>query len=264
MKHFFFPLLGILLLCATTAVAQDSLWTSARPDGHAPIGVMGDHYHHKGEIMFSYRYMPMFMKGNISGSDAISNETIYQNFMAAPQKMQMDMHMLGAMYAPADGLTIMAMANYIKNRMEILTKMGANFTTESGGFGDVSLSALLKLMNQKRQSIHANVGISLPTGDIDQRDDTPMMSNAQLAYPMQLGSGTFDPFVGVTYVGQTDLFSWGAQAKYKFRAGENKEEYTLGNRFDATGWGAIKASNYFSFSTRLSLLYHRRNRWGGC
>ena len=251
MKTLLFPLLGTLLLCATTAVAQDSLWTSARPDGHAPIGVMGDHYHHQGEIMFSYRYMPMFMKGNRSGSDVVSNETIYQTFMAAPQKMQMDMHMLGVMYAPSDGITLMAMANYLRNKMDIRSKMGLDFTTESSGFGDVSVSALLKLMNQHRQSLHAQVGLSLPTGDIDQRDDTPMMNNAQLAYPMQLGSGTFDPFAGITYLGQTDLFSWGAQATYKLRAGENKEDYSLGNRFDATAWGAIKASNYLSFSTRL-------------
>lgn len=251
MKNILFPLLGTLLLCATTAVAQDSLWTSARPDGHAPISVMNDHYHHKGEFMISYRYMPMFMKGNLSGSDGISSEAIFDDFMVAPQKMQMDMHMLGAMYAPSDGVTLMAMANYIRNSMDLRTKMGADFTTESSGFGDVSVSALVKLMNQDRQSIHANVGLSLPTGNIDQRDDTPMMNNAQLAYPMQLGSGTFDPFVGATYLGQTDLFSWGAQATYKFRGGENNEDYSLGNRFDAVGWGAIKASDYVSFSTSL-------------
>ena len=39
-------------------------WTSYRPDGNAPIGVMADHYHHKGGVMLSYRYMNMNMKGN--------------------------------------------------------------------------------------------------------------------------------------------------------------------------------------------------------
>ena len=36
---------------------------SSRPDGHAPIGVMGDHIHREGEIMFSYRAMMMNMSG---------------------------------------------------------------------------------------------------------------------------------------------------------------------------------------------------------
>jgi len=29
------------LLCTSVALAQDNQWSSARPDGHAPINVMG-------------------------------------------------------------------------------------------------------------------------------------------------------------------------------------------------------------------------------
>ena len=46
---------------------------SKRPDGHAPIGVMGDHTHKAGEWMASYRYMRMEMEGSLDGSDGISN-----------------------------------------------------------------------------------------------------------------------------------------------------------------------------------------------
>jgi hypothetical protein len=172
--------------------------------------------------------------------------------MVAPQKMNMNMHMLGAMYAPSDRITLMIMGNYISNSMDLRTGMGVDFTTESGGIGDITVSSLIKIMNNNRQSLHANVGISIPTGDIDQRDATPMMNDAQLAYPMQLGSGTWDPSLGLTYLGQSDKLSWGAQSKYKFRLGENSENYTFGNRFDVVGWGAIKVSDYFSFSTSLS------------
>lgn len=246
------PIVGIILLCSNIAVAQENQWSSARPDGHAPISVMGDHYHKKGEFMFSYRYMPMWMDGNLQSTDDISNEDIYQNFMVAPQKMQMNMHMLGVMYAPSDRITLMVMGNYISNSMDLRTGMGVDFKTESGGLGDISLSSLIKIMNKNRQSLHGNVGISIPVGDIDQRDATPMMNDAQLAYPMQLGSGTWDPTLGLTYLGQSEKFSWGAQSMYKFRLGKNSENYTFGNRFDIVGWGAIKVSDYFSFSTSLS------------
>ena len=246
------PILGAILLWSNVTIAQENQWTSARPDGHAPISVMGDHYHKKGEFMFSYRFMPMRMEDNIQSSDDISNEDIYQNFMVAPQKMNMNMHMLGAMYAPSDRVTLMVMGNYISNSMDLRTGMGVDFTTESGGLGDITVSSLIKILNNNRQSLHGNVGISIPTGDIDQRDATPMMNDAQLAYPMQLGSGTWDPSLGLTYLGQSDKLSWGAQSKYKFRLGENSENYTFGNRFDVVGWGAIKVSDYFSFSTSLS------------
>ncbi|MEO0773508.1 MAG: hypothetical protein AAFZ04_10040 [Pseudomonadota bacterium] len=43
-----------------------------RADGHAPIGVMGDHRHATGEIMLSYRFMRMDMGGNQVGSSNLS------------------------------------------------------------------------------------------------------------------------------------------------------------------------------------------------
>ena len=42
-----------------------------RPDAHAPIGVMLDHMHKKGEWMVSYRYMTMSMKNNYRESEKI-------------------------------------------------------------------------------------------------------------------------------------------------------------------------------------------------
>ncbi len=254
MKTQLYPLLGILLLCSMMSTAQENLWSSGRPDGHAPISVMGDHYHKKGEFMLSYRYMPMWMKGNLSSSSDISNAAIFQNFMVAPQKMRMDMHMLGAMYAPSDKLTVMVMGNYIKNSMDLQMMSGMTFSTESSGFGDISLGAIYKILNKKRQSVHANFGLSIPTGDIDQRGDTPMMSNAQLAYPMQLGSGTWDPYFGATYLGQADTFSWGAQTLYKVRLGDNSENYSFGNKFDLTGWFAYKLSKNVSVSASASYM----------
>lgn len=251
-KKILVPILGAVLLRSNVALGQDNQWTSSRPDGHAPISVMGDHYHKKGELMFSYRFMPMWMEGKLQSSDNIFNEDIYQNYMVAPQKMNMNMHMLGIMYAPSNRITLMAMGNYISNSMDLRTRMGVDFTTQSGGLGDVTVFSIIKIVNRNRQSLHTNVGISIPLGDIDQRDATPMMNNAQLAYPMQLGSGTWDPILTLTYLGQSDKFSWGLQPKYIFRLGKNSENYTLGNRFDVVGWGAIKVSDYLSFSTSLS------------
>lgn len=254
MKTKIYPILGILLLCSAMSTAQENLWSSARPDGHASISVMGDHYHKKGEFMVSYRYMPMWMEGNLSSSNNVSDATIFQNFMVAPQKMRMDMHMLGAMYAPSDNVTLMIMGNYIKNSMDLQMMSGMTFSTESSGFGDISLGALYKIVNKDRQSVHANIGLSIPTGNIDQRDDTPMMANAQLAYPMQLGSGTWDPYVGVTYLGQADTYSWGAQTVYKVRLGDNSENYSFGNKLDLTGWFAYKLSENVSVSASASYM----------
>jgi hypothetical protein len=162
------------------------------------------------------------------------------------------------MYAPLDHLTIMVMGNYNLSSMDLTTRMGANFTTESAGLGDVTVSGLVKFLEGNKHTLHANLGISLPTGDINQRDDTPMMNDAKLAYPMQLGSGTWDPILGITYGGKSGLFAWGGQSLYKLRLGENSENYTLGDQFELIGWGSVMASESISISTSLSYIDSRK------
>ena len=117
-------LYGILIFCSLFTSAQENLWTSGRPDGHAPMDVMGDHYHKKGEWMVSYRLMNMTMEGARSGNQDMATSVVHQSYMAAPKEMQMSMHMLGIMYAFSDQLTLMMMTNYSVLSMD-LVKMSA-------------------------------------------------------------------------------------------------------------------------------------------
>jgi len=256
-------LFGAVLLCATTLTAQDTTQEKAevktkiddhinsKADDHAPIGVMGEHIHAKGEWMVSYRFMTMSMEGNLSKSEDISDMMIYQSYMISPQKMTMNMHMLGLMHAPTDWVTLMLMGSYSINSMDLKMMSGAEFTTESAGISDAKLSGLFKIIKNKSHKLHANVGLSIPTGSIHLTDNTPMMSNAHLAYPMQTGSGTWDPMIGVTYLGAGKVFSLGTQSKYTMRLMDNEHEYRLGNKFETTGWLAVKVGQSLSFSTRL-------------
>ncbi len=248
--------LSLLLWTATSARAH---WTSARPDGHAPIGVMGEHTHSRGEWMVSYRYMWMDMEGSLLGSSAISDLEVVspagQGFIVTPTRMTMGMHMLGAMYAPSDTLTLMAMVPSVNLEMDHLTRAGGRFTTSSSGIGDLRLTALWKLFDSEGTRFHLNLGVSAPTGSIDEADVTPASAPAaaQLPYPMQLGSGTWDAIVGGTWLGQSDRWSWGGQGIATVRTGENDRDYTLGDRFDATAWIARRAGTSWSWSGRLAL-----------
>ena len=47
-----------------------------RADGHAPIGVMGEHRHKTGGVMLSYRFMHMDMEGYRSGTNGLSPEQV--------------------------------------------------------------------------------------------------------------------------------------------------------------------------------------------
>jgi len=258
--------LAIVLLCTSTGLAQ---WTSSRPDGHAPIGVMQDHRHERGEIMLSYRFMHMEMQGMRAGTDAIADQRVIADapggfgFQVTPTWMSMQMHMFGAMYAPSDRITLVAMLPIVFKDMDHITRAGGTrddpaFTTRSGGAGDLKVSAMVGLADWGRQAVHLNLGVSVPVGSADEMDALPnSLGDVQLPYPMQIGSGTWDALPGITYLGQVDDWSWGAQAMGTFRFGENDRDWTLGNRIMATGWGAWRFNRNLSASLRGEL-----SRWG--
>ena len=250
-------LIAILCVATTIAFAQEkeenNKWTSSRPDGHAPISVMADHTHHKGEFMFSYRYMTMDMRQLRKGTNDASTADGHTNYMVAPLDMVMNMHMLGIMYAPSDKITIMAMANYLENDMNLQMRNGNLFSTNTSGLGDVSVSALYSIFNKNRHAMHAQVGVNIPTGSIEEKNILPVsMGNAvQLPYPMQTGTGSFGANLGLTYLGQCDKFSWGHQLSGMININDNDQDYKFGNRYKLNNWIAAKAGENLSVSLRL-------------
>lgn len=244
------------LLLATVPCLLTAQWTSSRVDGHAPIGVMGDHRHEAGEVMLSLRTMPMHMEGSRIGTDAVSDASIVSptgsGFMVTPTSMDMTMVMAGIMYAPTDRITLMAMGHWLDTSMDHVTRAGGAFTTESGGFGDLGVSALVGLGAWDDQAAHVTLGVSLPTGSITETDVLPTSDGepVQLPYPMQVGSGTFDLKPGITWLGQAPGWSWGVQAHGVFRLGENDRGWALGNRLEGTGWLAVPVMRDLSISLR--------------
>jgi len=229
------------------------LWTWDRPDGHAPIGVMGDHTHNEAEVMVGYRYMYMHMDGLRDGAKTISSDAIRQAFMVSPIWMTMEMHMPSIMYAPNDNVTFASMFPYVRKKMSHKMRNGRTFTIEAGGFGDIQLSVLYKIFDQDIHRVHFNGGISLPTGSVSENDATLTNGSSKLPYPMQLGSGTFDLLPGITYLAQTEDLSWGVQAKAIIRTGgENSQEYRFGNRALATTWTSYRFFNWLSSSLRYN------------
>tara|TARA_R110002072_G_scaffold1780_11_gene14898 strand:- start:35622 stop:36572 length:951 start_codon:yes stop_codon:yes gene_type:complete len=222
------------------------------PDQHGPIGVMGDHTHKQGEWMFSYRYMVMDMDGNRDGSSRLAPSEILRSgtgpYAVSPLNMTMEMHMLGMMYAPSDRYTLMAMIPWQTNKMDHATAVGGRFETESSDLGDISLAVLVPF----GESSSWLVGMSAPTGDLDQRDQTPM-GRAFLPYAMQIGSGTYNLQLGYTLNKQFDDYSVGAQVKGNFPLGENDEDYSVGERYELSGWFA-KRIGQFSWSVRGTYL----------
>ena len=156
----------------------------------------------------------------------------------------MDMHMFGTMHAISDKWTLMGMINYLDNEMS----MQSGMKMESSGLSDIKLGGLYELLSTDHgRRTHLNLGVSLPTGSIDEKNSAGNI----LGYGMQLGSGTWDFTPAITFLGQTDDYSWGAQFGGVLRIGENDQDYSLGNRLEASLWGARKLTDSISASAKL-------------
>ena len=115
--------------------AENSL---ARSDSHGPIGVMREHVHKKGEIMLSYRFQYMHMRGLRDGTDKVTTAAALKSgYMSVPTKMVMKMHMIGSMYGVTDNFTVAVMGSLFEKSMDNQNKMTGGFKREVDGIGDV-------------------------------------------------------------------------------------------------------------------------------
>ena len=228
----------------STQGAMSGMMGTMNHGGFLPPGIMVGK---AGEWMVGYQFMFEDMKGNLVGTHRISNEKILERFAATPTDMTMRMHMLMAMYAPSNDLTLMAMLPQIVKSMNHASLTGLPFTERTEGIGDLELRALYTLYtsNDLRHRVLLKAGVGLPTGSIDER-----MGGMQLEYPMQLGSGTVSLLPGLVYLGMAAPWNWGVELGSNVRLGQNRHDYRLGNRHQLSVWGARKLTDWLSLSAR--------------
>ena len=246
-------LLFLLTHFSTSTVLANG---SARPDSHAPLGVMGDHPHSSGEWMLSYRFMAMRMEGLRDGTNRVSTEAVLNKYAAVPLCMNMQMHMGGVMFAPHNRVTLMAMTSYRDNFMEMQggthgdshghrQHSAESHEMESSGLGDAKLSALIPLIRSQDVVILLNAGLSIPTGSIAAEG-----MNGILPYAMQLGSGSIELMPGVTFSAIRNNWSFGAQTRAAIPVNENSRAYRRAPLTISTLWVVRRLNDWVSLSTR--------------
>lgn len=221
-------------------------------NAHSPIGASEDHFHARSSIMLGFRSAYMSMQGMLENRETVSLESVHEDYMVSPETMNMHMQMFGLMYGVSDRLTLMIMGNYISNSMNLQMRNGNVFSTQSKGLGDTRFTVLYALRSTERQSLHLIAGILTPTGSITKTDATPMSENTLLAYPMQLGSGTIDPHIGINYLFTIAKLYITTQGKYTFRTGTNESSYSFGNILDLNAWIAYNYRKGASLSFRMN------------
>lgn len=227
---------------------------------HAPIGVHYSHTHHAAEFMLSLKYMTAKMKGHQSGTSRLSNdESFATGFNNVVKEMDMEMYMIGLMWAPTDNLTLFGMGHYIFKDMTLEGRGGhgahghgghstTTFGHSSEGWGDIKIGGLYNLFKTKNNSTHFGVALSIPTGD-----EATTENGNLLPYGMNLGSGTYDLIPSLTWNGHSHHISYGAQISSNIHLEDsNSAGYSFGDKFEATAWSTYGLSDNVNISGRVT------------
>jgi len=211
-----------------------------------PFGIMTGE---AGKWMVGYQFMHEDMDGSLVGTDDIGVSQILQQFPNAPTDMTMDMHMWMVMYAPTERLTLSAMIPYFRKEMNMVDVDGNHFVMRGNGIGDLELRPeyLILQTPDKRHQLLLNGGVGVPTGSIDEE-----MGGFRVDYCMQPGSGTVSLLPGLTYLGKTTTWSWGADFKATVRVGRNDHNYRFGNRYESRAWVMRQLTSWLTTSTGLN------------
>ncbi len=222
--------------------------------GNMPMNIPGGGIPETHEFRFKLQPMQMHMSGLRSGTTDVATDSVLGmpvmmgmptgKYMAAPTSMDMTMLNLAVGYSFTDDFFAGVMAMYADNRMDMRFNSMMRMMTGQPGFTMTS-KGIMDTMLMTKYRLYADdpmipsseaslfAGLSMPTGSIDERNSThpvPMRQKELLPYGMQLGSGTWDPVLGILYQRSTSPWWWGFDARYTARTGTNKRGYRLGDR----------------------------------
>jgi hypothetical protein len=212
----------------------------------------------KGEWSVLYRFDWIERVGNRDGHDDMTPLEVHQednDWTDVPVALESRSHSIGIRYAPFSRITLVAALPYVSKQMKILefaggSATGGRYTTRSEGVGDLRLIAVVPFMRKGREGLDFKIGMSVPTGSIDEKDAVNGVVQ-RLPYDMQQGSGSVDFITGFDYRGSWRHTGWGVQGDVLLHTYDNKHDYRLGDQFKISGWLVQEFTRWLSGSFRL-------------
>lgn len=244
--------------------------------GNMPMNIAGGGVPETHEFRFKINPEFMHMQGLRSGISSVNGNSLLGmpaagKYMAVQERMDMSMLNLSAGYSFSERFFAGVMGMYSKKDMDMRfnstmqTLTGqAGFTMKSEGVADTMLMAKYLLwaddilIPTSQASLYA--GLSLPTGSITERNtEHPLAVRKKelLPYGMQLGTGTYDPTLGLLYQGSSSPMWWGVNGMYTARLHDNSQGYRHGN--------TAKVDAYVMYQPRVDtvLEFQLNGKWDG-
>lgn len=212
----------------------------------------------------TYQYKAAEFGGYLDGTRALGYEDVLwngqegtrtdKNFPILPTKITQQAHIFALGYQFNSRWQGHISLPYIKQETEhkSIVSNYNTFTISTDGIGDASISASYNLIADK---LRLSFGISLPTGSINEKGDTPRASgDQQVPYTMQLGSGTYDFPIELSYQSNT-VTNFNMNLSVNIRTGTNDRNYRLGNNYNLNGRYKIELSSGLQAFAGLSFQH---------
>ena len=186
---------------------------------------------HKNIIGFAYRYQAFRHPStelNLNGSSVVKRDRFHS-------------YELTGRFFLSPRVQLLAAVPYA-----VHTREESERTTQISGVGDMAFTTNLTIVNtgdslgrRFRHTLLGGVGLSLPTGKYQQRDETRTMLPAQF----QIGTGAYRFSLRGNYTVRYQGAGINAEASYTFN-GKNERAYAFGNQYG----GAANAFYWFKAS----------------
>ena len=226
----------------------------------APLGYLDSSRFH-----FSTSYVKVRFDGYMDGTkdlsfadvqwDGLPQPRTDKNFPIVPTVIEQEAIQFKTAYTLSEQITLSLSIPYIRQSSEhISIKPGFDeFTIVSEGLGDIETAISWFKQLDKNNHLLLSLGISLPTGSIDETGDTPSPGpDNQLPYTMQLGSGTYDIKPSIHYFGSAGNWTYGADLTLTLRTGKNDRDYRLGNVYQSSIWTRYALTDWLEPSIRIN------------
>jgi hypothetical protein len=215
----------------------------------------------------AYQFKTAVFEGYLDGTESLNFDDVLwngpnelrtnKNFPVLPTIIKQQAHVIALAYQFNKHWNVNVSIPYINQKTDHISIVNNYnfFTIETDGLGDTSLSATYRWNNSITSSWWFAFGLCLPTGAIDEVGDTPRdLGDQQLPFTMQLGSGTYDFPLELSYQNShADGFKFSMKAN--IRTGKNKRHYRLGNNYSLNGRYEAELSPTFRTFAGIAFKY---------
>jgi len=180
-----------------------------------------------------------------------------RNFPIVPIKATQEVHTFDIGYRLNNKLKLSLSVPFVRqdtDHISTITGFEA-FNIASSGLGDISLLSTWYMPINHNSAWQLSGGVSLPTGSIDEKGDTPRNGAGtieQLPFTKQLGTGTWDLPLSISYLRNDGSWDWGTQITARIHLGENHRGYHLGDRYGINIWAQYFTKSFLHPGIKLA------------